>query len=58
MCVVDYITTVFNGRFSTGALFLDVAKIFDKIRHAGLIKTLKLGVPEYLALLIQSYFQD
>lgn len=49
----------FNRRFHTGALYLDVAKAFDRVWHKGLIiKMLKLAYPRYLTKTIDAYLSN
>jgi hypothetical protein len=43
----------------TGAIFLDVAKAFDKVWHSGLIyKLYELHMPDRLVLIIREYLRD
>lgn len=57
--VFDYITTDFNSRHSTDALFFAVAKAFDKVWHTCLVwKLMQLDVSKYFTLLVQLYILD
>lgn len=57
--MADYITESFNRKQATGAIFLDVAKAFDRVWHGGLIyKMMEMGFPLYLIQLISSYLKD
>ncbi|KAJ1127276.1 hypothetical protein NDU88_005679 [Pleurodeles waltl] len=54
--VVDIISHGFNINKSTGVVFLDVAKAFDRVWHKGLLyKLIKLKFPSYLVKLLSSY---
>lgn len=45
-----------SSSFPTGAIFLDVAKAFDKVWHNGLIyKLYGMGLPDRLVLIIQDF---
>ena len=59
MRVVEKINGGFSLKLSTGAIFLDVAKAFDKVWHVGLVhKLLKGGVPLPMCKLLYSYLQN
>ncbi|KAJ1141152.1 hypothetical protein NDU88_007487 [Pleurodeles waltl] len=54
--IVDIISHGFNINKSTGVVFLDVAKAFDRVWHKGLLyKLIKLKFPSYLVKLLSSY---
>lgn len=49
----------FNNNSHTAVVFLDVAKAFDKVWHAGLLfKLAKQDCPRYLLHLLHSYLND
>lgn len=53
--VVNQITTGFNNRDATGALFIDITRAFDRVWHQGLIhKMTKLGYSNNLTKLIHT----
>lgn len=57
--VVENITENMNQQHKTGAVFLDLAKAFDKVWHTGLIyKMLKFGYTHKMVKLIQSYLRN
>lgn len=57
--VVEQITAGFNWKKHTGAVFLDVAKAFDKVWHYGLLhKLIEADVPIGLVKLIRSYLKS
>ena len=59
--IVEYATEGHAGlrHKPTAALFLDVAKAFDRVWHSGLIyKLYKLNVPDRLVRIIQDYLTD
>ena len=57
--VVEHISQGFNHGRSTGAIFLDISKAFDKVWHTGLLaKMLKFNYPLPLILLIKSYLSQ
>lgn len=57
--VVEYITDGFNTNRDTGAVFLDVAKAFDRVWHQGLIHKISIiGAPVYLTRVIASYLHN
>lgn len=57
--VTEYITQGFNRHQATGALFLDVAKAFDKVWHEGILyKLLQLEAPRWLVRMIASYLSN
>lgn len=57
--LVDHITTQFNNKSSTAAVFLDIEKAFDRTWHPGLICKLEsTGIPPYLLLLLNSYLKN
>jgi hypothetical protein len=59
MRVVEKINRGFSLKLSTGAIFLDVAKAFDKVWHDGLLhKLLAGGIPLPLCQLLDSYLQN
>lgn len=54
--VVEMITSGFNTRKATGAVFLDISKAFDSVWHRGLVhKLLTKGVSLAMVQLIHSY---
>ncbi|GFV47543.1 RNA-directed DNA polymerase from mobile element jockey [Trichonephila clavipes] len=54
--VVEYIKTGFKNRKSTGAVFLDIQKAFDRVWHVGLLyKLIKTNTPLHLIKVIPSY---
>lgn len=54
--VVEQVTEGFNKKQSTGAIFLDVSKAFDKVWHQGLLhKMLEANVPLALTQLVASF---
>ncbi|GJQ75241.1 hypothetical protein Trydic_g9840 [Trypoxylus dichotomus] len=56
--IVEQIKEGFNRRKYTGAVFLDVAKAFDKIWHQGLLlKMHRGGISKAMARLIHSYLR-
>lgn len=57
--VVEHVTDSFNRKRHTGAVFLDVAKAFDKVWHEGLLhKLLDAGFPIGLVQIIRSYLEN
>lgn len=57
--LVDHITTEFNNKASTAAVFLDIEKAFDRTWYPGLIcKLADAGIPAYLLTIIKSYLTD
>lgn len=59
--IVEHVLTGLNAKKpkSTGALFFDVAKAFDKVWHNGLIyKMYQLGLPDRLVLIIRDFLRD
>lgn len=57
--VVEFASEGLNKKKPTGALFLDVAKAFDRITHIGLIyKLIKLEMQDALIHLIHNYLCD
>lgn len=59
--IVEHISTEFdrNTHKPTGAVFLDVAKAFDKVWHNGLIyKLYKLGVPDRLVRIVRDFLSN
>jgi Reverse transcriptase (RNA-dependent DNA polymerase)/Endonuclease-reverse transcriptase len=57
--VVGHIERAFDNRMSTGALFLDIEKAFDKVWHDGLIfKLFKFKFPLHLIKLIKSFLSN
>lgn len=56
--IVEQVSEGFNRRESTGAVFLDVSKAFDRVWHQGLVyKLLEAGVHPGLVQLIASYLR-
>lgn len=58
--ITEHVLSKFNHTWpaGTGAIFLDVAKAFDKVWHNGLIyKLFKFGVPDRLVLILRDYLQ-
>lgn len=54
--LTEYVTEGFNHRQVTGAIFLDVAKAFDRVWHAGLLaKMIDMGYPTAIVKLVRSY---
>lgn len=57
--VVEYATRGFNDNQSTGSVFLDIEKAFDRVWHSGLIDKLRqYNFPDGLIHLIRSYLAD
>lgn len=59
--ITEHILSMKHGIWSadTGAVFLDVAKAFDKVWHNGLIyKLSKLGIPDRLVLIMRDFLQN
>ena len=57
--VVEQITEGFNINHSTGAVFLDVSKAFDKVWHNGLVyKLLRSGMSLSLVKIIKSFLKN
>jgi hypothetical protein len=57
--VVELASEGLQTKTPTGAIFLDIAKAFDRISHPGLIyKLIKLNVPDALTLLLHNYLCD
>jgi hypothetical protein len=57
--VTEYITEQFNKNRSTGAVFLDIEKAFDRVWHTGLIyKLIQYKFPDKLIHLINSYINS
>lgn len=59
--ITEHIHSNWHGTWpaDTGAVFLDVAKAFDKVWHNGLIfKLFNLGLPDRLVLIIRDYLSD
>ncbi|KAJ1126668.1 hypothetical protein NDU88_005074 [Pleurodeles waltl] len=57
--VVDIISHGFNINKSTGVVFMDVAKSFDRVWHRGLnYKLIKLKFSSYLVNLLTSYLEE
>lgn len=53
------ITKNFNKRASTGAVFFDISKAFDRVWHNGLIlKLIRLGMNDYLIRLVSNFLHD
>ncbi|GFU80900.1 RNA-directed DNA polymerase from mobile element jockey [Trichonephila clavipes] len=57
--VVEYIKTGFRDRKSTGVVFLDIQKAFDRVWHVGLLyKLIKINTPPHLIKLISSFLTN
>ncbi|GBN96542.1 RNA-directed DNA polymerase from mobile element jockey [Araneus ventricosus] len=57
--VVEYILEGKSSKLITAAIFLDIAKAFDKVWTQGLIhKLISYNFPHYIIAIIQSYLQD
>lgn len=57
--IVEFATEGFNVKESTGAVFLDVSKAFDKVWHEGLIHKLShADIPTGLVRLTGSFLKD
>ncbi|GFS93349.1 RNA-directed DNA polymerase from mobile element jockey [Trichonephila clavipes] len=57
--VVEYIKTGFQNRKSTGAVFLDIQKAFDRVWHVGLLyKLIQINTPPHLIQLIFSFLTN
>lgn len=57
--VVEHVSKGFNWKRSTGAVFLDVSKAFDKVWHEGLLyKLLEAGIHPGLVRLVSSFLKD
>lgn len=53
------ITNAYNNNNHAVAIYLDVAKAFDRVWHQGLLtKMYRLGIPTYLIGIIKSYLKD
>uniref|UniRef100_V5GNF3 Putative RNA-directed DNA polymerase from transposon X-element n=1 Tax=Anoplophora glabripennis TaxID=217634 RepID=V5GNF3_ANOGL len=56
--LVEHLSAGFNNRESTAAVFLDVAKAFDRVWHDGLLaKMLDFGYPVGLVKLVESFLR-
>ncbi|GBN04688.1 RNA-directed DNA polymerase from mobile element jockey [Araneus ventricosus] len=56
---VEYITSGFENRFSTGAVFLDIQKAFDRVWINGLIyKLISHKIPIFLIKLITTFLAN
>ncbi|GFU26384.1 RNA-directed DNA polymerase from mobile element jockey [Trichonephila clavipes] len=54
--VIEYIKTGFKDRKSTGVVFLDIQKVFDRVWHIGLLyKLIKINIHPHLIKVISSY---
>ena len=57
--LLDEIHQAFDNTKSLEAVFLDISKAFDKVRHDGLIFKLEQnGIPGNLLRLLQNYLDD
>lgn len=57
--IVELILKNKNLSTPTGGIFLDIAKAFDRVWHEGLLyKLIKLKIPAYLIILINSYLSN
>jgi hypothetical protein len=57
--IIEQIITSFNWKKHTEAVFLDVAKAFDKLYHQGLFhKVIEAGFPIGLAKIFRSHMQN
>ncbi|GFW73556.1 RNA-directed DNA polymerase from mobile element jockey [Trichonephila clavipes] len=57
--LTNLIIAGFNQHETTGGVFLDAEKAFDRVWHDGLIfKLIKLNFPPYIIKLIYSYLSD
>ncbi|GFW10301.1 probable RNA-directed DNA polymerase from transposon X-element [Trichonephila clavipes] len=57
--VMEYIKTGFRDRKSTGAVFLEIQKAFDRVWHVGLLyKLIKINTPPHLIKLISSFLTN
>lgn len=57
--LVEHITKRFNWRQSTGAIFLDVSKAFDRVWHQGLVFKMKdQGYTTGMTELLKSYLSE
>ncbi|GBP43257.1 Probable RNA-directed DNA polymerase from transposon BS [Eumeta japonica] len=57
--LVEYISEGFKTKKKTVAVFFDVAKAFDRVRHAGLIhKLYQLELPDRLIIIIHHYVSN
>lgn len=57
--LTEHILQNFTHSKKTGAIFLDVAKAFDKVCHNRLLyKLIKIGLPTAITKLIKSYLMD
>lgn len=57
--VVEFAAEGFNKKQSTGVIFLDVSKAFDKVWHTGLLfKMLEAGIHTGLVKLIESFLRE
>lgn len=56
---VNTISAGFNNYMRTGAVFLDIARAFDKVWHTGLLyKLITLKFPPHLIFIIKSYLEN
>lgn len=57
--LTEHILNNFSNSRKTGAIFLDVAKVFDKVCHNRLLyKWIKIGLPTGMTKLIKTYLID
>ncbi|GFT43964.1 RNA-directed DNA polymerase from mobile element jockey [Trichonephila clavipes] len=56
--VVEYVKTGFAENKSTGAVFLDIQKAFDRVWHYGLLYKLIRTNPPYLIKIIKSFLEN
>ena len=57
--LVETITSGFNNREVTGAVFLDIERAFDRVWHEGLIrKMIDAGLSNKICKVIRSYLKD
>ncbi|GBP91232.1 Probable RNA-directed DNA polymerase from transposon BS [Eumeta japonica] len=57
--LVEYVSEAFKTKQKTVAVFLDVAKAFDRVWHASLVyKLYSLQVPDRLILIIQNFLSN
>ncbi|GJQ75263.1 hypothetical protein Trydic_g9861 [Trypoxylus dichotomus] len=59
LCIAEKIKEGFNLREYTGAVLLDVAKVFDKVWHQGLLLNMhRPGISEAMARPVHSYLRQ
>ncbi|KAL4126829.1 hypothetical protein QTP88_011038 [Uroleucon formosanum] len=57
--LTETISNSFENKNHTGAVFLDIAKGFDRVWHDGLFYKLKyVNIPKYIMLILKSFLND